>query len=59
MVSGKLSSEPATSGPVLVACAPIEDSDQTAHPRSLIRVFNGRFMGSQWSNVSSRGKLRL
>ena len=28
-------------------CAPIEDSDQPAHPRSLIRVFDGRSMDSK------------
>ena len=59
MVSGKLSSEPASSKRYKLACAPMEDSDQPAHPHSLIRVFNGRFMGSQRSNVASRGKLRL
>ena len=42
-----------------LACAPIDDSDQTAHLRSLIRVFNGRSMGSQGFNVSSREKVRL
>ena len=29
-----------------LVCAPIEDSDQTANLRSLIRVFDGRSMGS-------------
>ena len=28
-----------------VACAPIEDSDQTVHARRLIRVFDGRPKG--------------
>ena len=42
-----------------LAFAYIEDSDQPAHPRSLIRVFDVRCMGSQWSNVSSDRKLRL
>ena len=42
-----------------LACTSIEDSDQPAHPRSLIRVFDERSMGSQGSNVSSGGKLRL
>ena len=37
----------------------IEDSDQTAHPRSLIRVFDERYMGSQGSIVSSGRKLRF
>ena len=39
--------------------APTEDSDQPVHPRSLIRAFNGRSMGSRGSNVSSDGKVRL
>ena len=39
--------------------APIEDSNQPAHPRSLIRVFNGRSLGSQRFNVSSGEKLVL
>ena len=38
---------------------PIEDSDQPVRPRSLIRVYYGRSMGSQGFNVSSGGKLRL
>ena len=42
-----------------LACAPIEDSDQPAHARSLIRVFDGRTIGRQVFNVSSSGKLRL
>ena len=41
-----------------VSCTPIEDSDPPVHSRSLIRVFDGRFLGSQGSNVSSGGKLR-
>ena len=40
-----------------LACAPIKDIDQ--HPHSLIRVFNGRSMGSQGSNISLGRKLRL
>ena len=35
-----------------LACAHIEDSDQPALPRSLIRVFDVRSMGRQRSNVS-------
>ena len=31
--------------------APIKDSDQAAHPRSLIRVFCGRFRVTQGFNV--------
>ena len=51
--------EPESSKRYTLACVPIEDSDQPAHPRSLIRVFDGRSMGSKGSNVSSGGKLRL
>ena len=29
-----------------MACAPSEDSDQSGHPHSLIRVFTMRSMGS-------------
>ena len=42
-----------------LASAPIEDSDLTAHERSLIWVFNWLSMGSQGSNVSLGGKLRF
>ena len=42
-----------------MAYAPIEYSDQPAHPRSLIRVFDVRSMGSPGFNVSSGGKQRL
>ena len=38
------------------ACVPIEDSDQHAHLRKLIRVFDGRAMGSQWTKDSSDRK---
>ena len=41
-----------------LAYARIEESNQPAHPRSLIRVFDGS-MGSQWFKVSSGGKIRL
>ena len=34
-------------------CAPSEDSDQIAHSRSLIRIFAGRILDSQWCQVSS------
>ena len=37
--------------------ASIEDSDQPAHPRSLIRIFNRRSLCCQGSNVSSDGNL--
>ena len=36
-----------------------EDSDQIAHPRSLIRVFTGRSTDSQSPNDSSSGYRRL
>ena len=42
-----------------LASAPIKDSHQTAHRHSLVRVFDGRSMGSQESYVSSGRKLRL
>ena len=51
--------EPVTSKLCKLACASIEDSDQPAHPYSLIIVFDGHSMGSQWSNISSDGKIRL
>ena len=38
--------------------APIDDSDQPAHPHSLTRDFDGGSIGSRWFNVSSGGKLR-
>ena len=41
------------------ACGHIEDSDQPAHLRRLIRVFDGRCMECLGFNVSSGGKLRL
>ena len=44
-----------TSGPGVqqkVTCAPIKGPEQTVHPYSLIRVFNGRSLGSQGPNVS-------
>ena len=42
-----------------VVCAPVEESDQPALSRSLIRVFDGSSMDSQGSNISSGEKLRL
>ena len=50
--------EPVSSKRDKLASAPIKDSDQPVHPHSLIRVFNGRSMGSQGSSVSSIRKLR-
>ena len=41
-------------------CAkPSEDSDQTAHSRSLIQIFTGRILDSQNYEVSSCGRRRL
>ena len=51
--------EPEASKWYMLACAPIEDSDQIALARKLIRVFYGRSTGSQESNVSSGGKLSM
>ena len=39
-------------------CAPIEDSDEPAHFRSLIIVFNERSMDSHCPNNASFGKLK-
>ena len=38
---------------------PIKDSDQPAHLRSLIRIFDGGYMVGQGPKVSSRGKVSL
>ena len=38
-----------------IACAPSEDSDQTAHSRSLIRVFAVHSVGSLGANASLGG----
>ena len=43
----------------LSICAPSEDSDQTAHSRSLIRIFTGRILDNQRCKVSSCGQQRL
>ena len=40
-----------------LTCAPFKDSDQPVHARSLIRVFDMRYIGRQGSKVSSGGKL--
>ena len=40
-------------------CAPSEDSNQPAHSRSLIRIFIGRFLDSQWCKVYLSGQWRL
>ena len=41
-----------------LTCAPIEDSDQSVHPGSLIRAFDRHSIGSQWFKLSSGRKLR-
>ena len=51
--------EPMSSKRYKLACAHIEDSDQTARPRSLIRAIDGRSMGCQGSNVSTGRKYSL
>ena len=43
----------------LRTCAPSEDSDQTAHLRSLIRIFTWRTLASQGCKISSYGQWRL
>ena len=42
-----------------MTCASSKDSDQPAHPPSLIRVFAVCFMGSKWPNASVSGQWRL
>ena len=51
--------EPQRQKTYLWTCAPSEDSDQTAHSRSLIRIFTGRILDSQGCKVSSCGQRRL
>ena len=54
----RISTELVSSKMYSLVSAPIEDSDQHAHPHSLIRVFNGpRSLSSQGPYISSRGKL--
>ena len=43
----------------LLIYARSEDSDQTAHSRSLIRIFTGRILDSKECNVSSDRQRRL
>ena len=40
-------------------CAPNEDSDQSAYPLNMIRVFGGDSIGSQGPNVSLDRKIWL
>ena len=59
--SKELKNEPGHSNSYKIACVPSGDSDQPAHPRSLIRVFAG-YSGvqcSQGSKASSGGQRRL
>ena len=42
-----------------LVCAPMKDSDQPAHPCSLIRVFDGSSMNSQGAVVSSGINLKI
>ena len=51
--------EPVSSKGCKFTCVPMENSDQSVHPHSLIRVLNVRSLGSPGANVSSGGKLRL
>ena len=50
-LQGILTNEPGNSISHNIACVPSEDSDQPAHPRSLIRVFAGHSVDSQGSKV--------
>ena len=43
----------------LLAYAPSEDSDQSAHAQSLIRIFTVRISDSKWCSVSSCDQRRL
>ena len=42
-----------------IVCAPNEDSNQHAHPHSLIKVFAGHSLDSPGSKVSVGGQRRL
>ena len=42
-----------------MVCASIENSEQPAHPRSLTRVVDRRYMGSKGFNFSPGGNLRF
>ena len=52
-----ISTEPVSIITCKLACALIEDSDQPAHPRSLIRIYNGHSVVSQEPNDSSGEKI--
>ena len=51
---GKRTDEQVSSKRCKLACAPLKDTDQTAHPCSLISVFDGRSVGSQGSNNAEK-----
>ena len=48
-----------TAIPERLQVRPRDDSDQLAHPRSLIRIFTGHSVGSQGSKASSSGRRKL
>ena len=50
--------EPVSSKRYKLACAHIENSEQPAHPCNLIRVFDGRSMGSKGAYFSLRWKIK-
>ena len=54
-----LSKRAATSENVLQTCAPSEDSDQTEHSCSLIRIFTGRILNRHGYKVSISGQWKL
>ena len=45
--------------PYMIAYVSCEDSDLSAHPYSLIRVFEGHSVGCQGSKATSGGQQRL
>ena len=51
---GKRTDEQVSGKRCKLACAPIKDTDQTAHPCSLISVFDGHSVSSQGSNNAER-----
>ena len=51
---GKRTDKQVSSKRCKLACAPIKDTYQTAHPCSLISVFDGRSVGSQGFNNAER-----
>ena len=49
----KKTNEPGNNNSCKIACAPSEDSDQTAQMRSLIRVFSGQLVGRHGTKADS------